>query len=158
QTFIHFYSRLCVSVPLWLTSQSKWPTPFHDFRLVDTVFMRITATANLQVAELLLCVRANCLKPRHAIDHIYCQREPINLVFNRQLQRRVDVAALFVPAYVQVLMVVPVVAQPVNQPGIAMKIEYNRLVHCEQTVKVTVAEAMRMLAIRLQLEEIQDVD
>src|SRR5262249_55661970 len=103
--------------------------------------MRITATANLQVPKLLLRMSSDCLKPRNAIDYIYCQRETINFVFNRQFQRRVDVSAFFVPAYVQVLMIGPVVAEPVNQPGIAMKIEHNRLVDREEAVKVPIPPA-----------------
>src|SRR5262249_35443158 len=58
----------------------------------------------------------------------------------------------------QVLMIGPVVAKPVNQPRVAVEIEDHRLIGRKQTVKVAVTETVRMAAIRLQLEEIHYVD
>src|SRR5262249_20552604 len=122
------------------------------------MLVRIPATINLLVAEFLLRVGANRLQPRNPIDYIDSQREPIDFVFNRQFQRRVDIAALLVTAHVQIFVIVPLVSEPVNQPRIAVKVENDWLVRRKETVKVPVAQAMRMLAIRLQLEQIDYVD
>ena len=54
--------------------------------------------------------------------------EAVNLVANRQVERSVDVAFLLVAANVQVLVIGAPVSQPVDQPGIAVEVEDDRLV------------------------------
>src|SRR5688572_15863630 len=55
-------------------------------------------------------------------------------------------------------MVRPVVRQAMNQPGITMEIKDDGLVSCEQTVEVAVAQTVWVFQVRLQLEQIHDVD
>src|ERR1700757_2657681 len=45
-----------------------------------------------------------------------------------------------------------------NEPRVAVEGEDDRLVRREQSVKIVIREAMRMLALRLQLHKIHDVD
>ena len=75
----------------------------------------------------------------HAVDDVDGQVEAVDLVVDRQLQRRVDVALLLVAADVQVVVVRAAVGQPVDQPGIAVEVEDDRLVVGEQRVEVAVA-------------------
>jgi len=87
---------------------------------------------NLQVAKLLFRMRADCLQFRHPIDYVNCQGEAIDFILDCQFHGRIDVAALFITAYVQIFVIVPVVGQPVNQPRIAVKAEDDRFVGRKQ--------------------------
>ncbi len=78
----------------------------------------------------------------------------IDFVLNRQLHRRIDVAAFFVTAHVQVLVIGPVIGKPMNQPGIAVEVENDRLIDGKQAVEVAIAQTVRMIALCLQLEQI----
>ena len=50
------------------------------------------------------------------------------------------------------------VGQPVNQPRIAVEGEDDRLVGGEQRVEIVIRKPVRMLARRLQLHQVDDVD
>src|SRR4051812_34718778 len=99
-------------------------------------------------------MRADVVQLRYTIDDVDCQSESIDLVFNRQFHRCVDVAALFVAAYVQVSMIRAAVRQTVNQPWIAMEVEDDRFVGGEQAVEIAIVQPVRMLAMALHLEEV----
>jgi hypothetical protein len=60
---------------------------------------------DLRVAELLLGMRPDHLQPWHTVDHIHRQTEPVDLILDRQLERRVDVAFLLAASNVQVVVV-----------------------------------------------------
>ena len=55
-------------------------------------------------------------------------------------------------------MVGAAVSELVNQPGVAMKVENDRLIDGEQAVKVPVGQAVEVFGLRLQLEQVDDVD
>ena len=74
------------------------------------------------------------------------------------VERRGGGAFLLVAAHVEIAVAGPPVGQPVNQPRIAVEREDDRLVRREQGVEVPVREAVRMLASRLQLHQVHDVD
>ena len=66
--------------------------------------------------------------------------------------------ALFhIAADVQVA-VGPAVCQPVNQPRVSMKAKDDVLVFGEERIVVRIIQAMRVLAARLQLHQIDDID
>jgi hypothetical protein len=50
----------------------------------------------------------------------------------------INIAMFLIAAYVKVFVVGAAVSELVNQPGVAMKVENNRLVYGEQAVKVPV--------------------
>ena len=52
----------------------------------------------------------------------------------------------------------PPIGQAMDEPWIAVKGKDDRLVDGEERVEVTVGEAVRMLARRLQRHEIDDID
>ena len=96
-------------------------------------------------------MRARCFQFRYTVDYIDCQCEAIDLIIDRQLHRRVDVAAFLVATHVHVLMIGPPVGEPVNQPRVAMEVEDDRLVHGEQAVKVAITQPVRMLCVACNL-------
>src|SRR5262245_43484104 len=123
----------CSSLPL------EWPTPRDHLRLVDAVLVRVMATFNLHIAQLLFGVRTRCLKPGHSVDHIYSQSEAVDLVVDCQLHRGIDVAPLLVTSHVHVTVVSSAVREPVNEPVITVAVENNRFVRGRQKVAVALA-------------------
>ena len=97
-------------------------------------------------------------QPGHPVDHVDHQIEAVDLVEDRELERRVDVALLLVAAHVQVLVVREAVGELVDQPGIAVEVEDHRLVGGEQAVELAVRRAVRVLARRLHLVQVHHVD
>jgi hypothetical protein len=57
------------------------------------------------------------------VDCVDGQAEAVALVADRQLERRVDIALLPVAAHVDVLLMRPMVGQPVDQPRVGMEVE-----------------------------------
>ena len=83
-------------------------------------------------------MRPDSLQFRDAVNRIDGETEPVRLVVDRQLHRRIDVALLLVTPYVQIPMVGAAVGETVNQPGIAMEIEDDRLVGRKERIEVRV--------------------
>jgi len=77
-------------------------------------------------------------QPRHAVDDINGQAETVDLVFDGQFQWCVDIALFLVAAYVQMLVIGAAVGQAVDQPGVTVEIENDRLIPGEQAVEVAV--------------------
>ncbi len=65
------------------------------------------------------------------VDDVNREVETIDLVLDGELQRRIDIAVLLVAADMEVLMIGPAVGEFVNQPGVTVEIENDRLVHGE---------------------------
>src|SRR5215831_6857836 len=72
------------------TSLLEWPTPFHNFRLIRSVFMRIVPGVNLLIAEPFFGMRSNRLEFRHPVDNVNRQGEAIYFVVDGQFHRLVD--------------------------------------------------------------------
>ena len=100
--------------------------------------MRIVTALNLPVAHFLLDVGARHLQPRYTVDNVDRQAEAVDLIVDGKLQWRVDIALFLVSAHVQVLAVGPPVGQAVDQPGVAVEIENDRLVDSKQAVEITI--------------------
>src|SRR5262249_5846002 len=73
-----------------------------------------------------------------AIDDIVHQMETIEIVPYTHVKRRGRGAFFLAALYVNAVMVRPLVGQPVNQPGIAMKRENDRFVLCEERVEILI--------------------
>lgn len=72
------------------------------------------------------------------LDDINRQSETIDLVPYGELERGIDIAMFLVAAHVKVFVVGAAVSELVNQLGVAMKVENDRLVYGEQAVEVPV--------------------
>ena len=92
------------------------------------------------------------------VDHIDCQIETVNLVFHGQSKWCVDISLFFVASHMQVIVVCAPVGEFMNQPGIAMEIENDRLIGSKQTIEIAIRQTMHMFARGLQPEEINDID
>ena len=102
-------------------------------------------------------MRRRRLQPRHTINHIDRQIEPVNLIQDRQLQRSIDVPLLLVPAHMNVVMVRPPVRELVDQRSICMEIEDHRLILREQAIELPRREPMRMFLLRHQPKHIHHI-
>ena len=106
----------------------------------------------------LLDVRGGGLQAGHAVDHVDGEVEAVDLIEDRELERRVDVALLLVAAHVDVVVVVAAIGELVDERGVAVEVEDDRLVEGEERVEVAIGEAVRMLGVGHEAEEIDDVD
>src|SRR5262249_31991971 len=118
-----------------------WPGPLIDLGLVHTELVGVVLAVDLHVAQLLLDVGAAYLKTRHPIDDVDGDAEAVDLVLDGQIERRVDVALLFVAAHVHVSVIGTAVGQPMDQPRIAVGVEDDRLVPRGHAVENSVPQA-----------------
>src|SRR5205814_10184668 len=110
------------------------------------------------VADRLLRIRGARSELRHAVDRIADEVEAIKIIQHAHVERRRRRPFLFVAAYVNVRVTFTPISQPMNEPRIAVKGEDNRLVRREERVEFVVGQTMRMLARRLQLHQIDNID
>ena len=80
------------------------------------------------VAHRLLDVGGHGRSLRHAVDHVAGQVEAVEVVQHRHVERRGGGAFLLVAADVQVVVVGAAIGQAVDQPGVAVEGEDDRLV------------------------------
>ena len=97
-------------------------------------------------------------EPRHPVDHVGDQPEPVDVVEHAHVEGRGRRALLLVAADMDVGVVRPAVREPVDQPGVAVEVEDHRTVAGEQPVELRVGQAVRVLGLRLQPHEVDDVD
>lgn len=81
----------------------------------------------------------------HAIDNIDRNAKPIDLVLNCQIQWRIDVACLFIAAYMDIIVVGTAIGKSVNQPRITVEIKDDWFITGKQTIKIAIAQPVRML-------------
>ena len=128
------------------------PSPADDFRLIETVLEGVIAGVDLLITVLFLRVSADTLQFLGTVNHVDGDAKTIDLIFNRQLRRCVDVAFLLVPAHVEVVMVCATIREAANKPRVAVEVENDRLVNAEKSVEIPVGEAVRVFSAWLQLE------
>ena len=111
--------------------------PSGDLRAVDPVLIRVSPGLDLLITEFFFRVPPDVLQLGYAIDGVDGQAEAIDLVVYRQFHRSVDVALLLVAANMDIF--VPAgVSQAVNQVGISVEIEDDRLVYRKQGIEVAI--------------------
>src|SRR6516165_10630316 len=98
------------------------PLPIRDLRRIYAELVGVILTCDLLVEQGLASARPGHAETRHAVDRVYSQAESIGLVLNGELQRCVDVALLLVAAHVNVVLMRPVVGEPVDQPGVGVEV------------------------------------
>ena len=84
--------------------------------------------------------------------------ETVQIVQDHHVEGGRGRALLLVAAHVQVLVVGAAIGQAVDQPRVAVEREDDRPVFREEGVEVLVAQPVRVLGVRLQLHEVDDVD
>src|SRR5208282_1088361 len=97
------------------------------------------------------------LEARHSVDRVNGEAEAIRLILDSQFQRRVDVPLFLVATHVDIVLACPTICEAVNQPWIGMEVEDDRLVRCEDSLKLSIRQAVRMFRARNQPEEIDHI-
>ena len=109
------------------------------------------------VPELLLEVDALAAGLRQTINGIHHQVKTVQVIEHGHIERSGDGALFLVAADVQIVVIGAPVSQAVNQPRVGMKGKDDRLVPGEKLVEFPVAQSVRMLGLRLQTHEVDDV-
>ena len=95
---------------------------------------------------------------RHPVDHIHDEVVAIHVVEHQNVEGSRGRPLFLVAADVEVRVVGAPVGQPVNQPRVAVVGEDDRPVAREQRVEVSIGEAVRMLVLRLEPHQVDDID
>ena len=124
------------------------PNPIFDFGNIFSDFSNIIFMFDKQVVHLLEERSAGVAELRKDGDRCFDEVETVNLVLNAHIERGRDGTFFRVAENVQIF-IVPRVSQLVDQRGIAVEIEDNGLVFCEDRVVIRVGQAVRVNAVRL---------
>jgi len=108
-----------------------------DFGHVLSVFIDIVFVFDELIADDLFEIVAFGADMGHSIDDVLYQVEAIDLILDAHVEGRGDGALFLVAADVH-MVVGPAVGQSMNQPGIAVKGEYDVLVLGEQGVEIII--------------------
>ena len=134
------------------------PNPICCVRLIDAELVRVISAFDLLVQKVLPGVTANVLESRHTIDNIHGEAESVDVVVDGQLKRSTDASLLLIATHMKVIVIRAAIGQVVDQLRIAVEVEDDRLVDCEERIEIGVGESVGMLGIWLQLEEVDYID
>ena len=104
----------------------------------------------------LLEIAARCAEPREPVDNVLDEVEAVESILYAQVEGGGDRPLFVISTHVQVL-VGPAIGETVDQRGIAVESEDDVLVPGEDGIEVCIGEAVRVLARRLELHEIDHV-
>lgn len=135
-----------------------FPFPACNLGKVETVFMDILFVLNKFVAHLLVEVSASVSELGKVLDCFHYKVETVNIVLHTNVERRCNGSFFFVTTDVHQTVVVAAVGQLVNKVGIAVEGEDYRFILGEEQVIFRIGQAVRMLGLGLQLEEVNNVD
>src|SRR6476661_6044103 len=136
---------------------SALPGPVADRRVVLAVLSRVRASTQAGVVHLLADVAGPAAEPRHPVDHVDDEMEPVEVVQHHHVERRRRRSFLLVAAHMEVVVVSAAVREAVDQPRVAVVGEDDGAVRGEERVELRVGEPVRMLALRLQAHQVDDV-
>ena len=94
----------------------------------------------------------------HVVNSQDGEREAISLIPNSELQGRVDVALLLVATDVEELLTGAVVGQAVDQPRVGVECKDDGPVVCEERGVLSVCQAVRMVSVGDEFEQVDHVD
>src|ERR1700681_933442 len=137
---------------------ARTPAPIANLRHVLAVSIDVLLVLDQLVAQLLLQVDACAAGLWQTVDGVHHEVKAVQIVQHGHIEGRRDGALFLIAADMNVVMVGAAVGQPVDQPRVGVEGEDDRLVLGKQIVEINVAQPMRMLALGLQLHQIDDVD
>jgi hypothetical protein len=114
------------------------PSPVGGLRFVDAVLKGVVRILDDLVLQPVFEMRLRDREPRDPVDHIDGQVEAAYLIAHGKVEGRIDIPLLLVAPHVQVLMIRPAIGELVDEPRIAVKIEYDRPVECKEAVEIAV--------------------
>ena len=110
------------------------------------------------ILQPLLGVGGGSLQLWNAIDDVHREIEAVDLVEDGELERRVDIAFFLVTANVEVVVISPAVGELVDERGVGVEVEDDGLVDGEEAVELVLGEAVGVLTVGHEAEEVDDVD
>src|SRR5262245_1904572 len=134
------------------------PRPATHLDHVFTVLSYVLFVCNEFVADRLLRISSSGTQPGYAIDDVLDQMEAIHIIQDAHIKRRRRGSFFFIAAYVQVVVICACVGEPVDEPWIPMKCEYDRPIVREYRVEVLIAQPVGVLTLRLKRHQVNDVD
>ena len=134
------------------------PSPASNLGQVCPLLVSVVPACNLHIAKTFHGVRTDWLQPWNALDDVHCKTEAVNLVYDRQFHRCIDVAFFLVATHMHVVVIFTPISQSMDEPWIPVEIEDDRLVDGEEGIEVLIGQAMRVLRTGLQFKEIDDID
>lgn len=135
------------------------PSPVSKLLRINSSLIRIILARNLLLEQLL--PRRTALITQHGlqiIDRENSKRITIRLVTDQQLERRVDVALLLVSAHMHQVLTNALVGHAVHEPGVRVEVEHDGLVVGEDGGVLGCCQAVGVVAVWHELEEVDDVD
>jgi hypothetical protein len=140
-------------------NHSKRPSPIRKLLHVHPGLVHMILSPDTHLEQLLPRPSATVAQlVLHVVDSQDSEREAVGLIADGQLERGVDVALLLVAADVQQLLARAVVGQAVHEPGVGVEGEDDGPVVGEERGVLGVRQAVRVVAVGDQLEEVDDVD
>ena len=114
------------------------PLPAGHIGPVSPVFEGIIPAGDLFIVKSRQGGAADSLQSGNVLNRIHGQSETIDPILDRQFQGGIDVALFPIAVHVHVRMVGAAVSQPVDEPGISVKIENDWFIDAEEQVEITV--------------------
>src|SRR3974390_1627812 len=134
------------------------PSPACDLGHVFAVSADELLMVDELVSYRLLSISRPRTKLRHAVDHIAHQVEAIEIVEHAHVEGCGRCSFFLVAAHVNVIVPSAPVGQSVNQPRVTVKGKDDGLVCRKRNIKLAIRDAMRMLVLRLECHQIDDVN
>src|SRR6185437_4232791 len=97
-------------------------------------------------------------QPRDAPDGVKGKLVAVEVVKHYHVERRGRGSFFHVTAHMDVVVILPPVGKPMDNPRVPMEGEYHGLVASEELVEIPVLKSVWMLRLRLQRHEIDHVD
>src|SRR5215813_7073127 len=103
-------------------------------------------------------VCAYALQTGNTINHVASQVEAVKLVQDGHIEGRGCRPLLFIAMYMEIVMVMPPVGEPVDQRRIAVVSENDRSIQGEHRIEVCVGKAVRVFGRWLDGHQVNDID
>ena len=132
-------------------------SPVADLGPVVADLAGVRAVAQPLVDHVLPDVRGALAESWDAVDHVDHEVEAVEVVQHDHVERRRGRPLLLVAAHVEVRVVRAPVGQAVDQPRVAVVGEDDRPARREERVELGIGQPVRMLALRLQAHQVDDV-
>jgi len=143
----------------WSTNRTflELPSPIRQFRRIHTLVISIIFRLDLFIQQMLSDRRALVSQMWHIINRIHSQAESISSIADGKLEWSVDIALFSVPANMNIILTLTLVCQAMNQPWVGMEVENARFVVSEEGLEFDIAEAMGVVGLWDQLEQVDNV-
>ena len=114
----------------------------------NPLLKQLLPSASATVAQLVL----------HVVESQDSEGEAVGLVADGEFERGVDVSLLLVTAHVKQVLAGAVVREAVHEPGVGVESEDDGPVVGEERGVLGICQAVRVVAVGDELEEVDDVD